>query len=129
MLIFYDLLEAILRGSVTKFCIFVFVINIIDLTCDYFSYASRSNSSQLMCLNGNSNSICLVAYMFSEADPQVSWNISRRWQADATYAAMAVKVRCAPEVILSMSIRYEATVFLCLFEDNLAVSLKLFIIR
>jgi len=29
----------------------------------------------------------------SEADPVVSWHVSRWWQADATYAAMAVKVR------------------------------------
>ena len=29
----------------------------------------------------------------SEADPVVSWHVSRCWQADATYAAMAVKVR------------------------------------
>jgi len=28
----------------------------------------------------------------SEADPVVSWHVSRWWQADATYAAMAVKV-------------------------------------
>jgi len=30
--------------------------------------------------------------MDSEADPVVSWHVSRWWQADATYAAMAVKV-------------------------------------
>jgi len=28
----------------------------------------------------------------SEADPVVSWHVSRWWQADATYAAMALKV-------------------------------------
>jgi len=33
--------------------------------------------------------------LVSEADPVVSWHVSRWWQADATYAAMAVKVsRC-----------------------------------
>lgn len=34
----------------------------------------------------------------SEADPEVGWNVSRKWQADTTYAAMAAKVRLAFDV-------------------------------
>lgn len=44
-------------------------------------------------------SSCLVqavrVWCCSEADPEVGWNVSRKWQADTTYAAMAAKVRLA----------------------------------
>jgi len=38
------------------------------------------------------HSMVCTRCIYSEADPVVSWHVSRWWQADATYAAMAVKV-------------------------------------